>query len=228
MINVSNISFGYKKNELIYKDFNFKFEGRKCYAVIGHNGVGKTTLFRIMLGLIRIKKGEVIYTSDKKIVKKDIVYIPDFNGFFSGLTVYENIKFRIMFLGKKFDNREINQVLSKLKLEQYKNIVVSRLSAGLKKRVGLAAAVISKPKYLILDEPTNGLDPKSKEVIFSLLKDLKEKGVTIVFSSHDLEFVYRLADNFVLLNNGIIAKEGVCADYNKDEFIDEYFKCTEE
>ena len=133
-----------------------------------------------------------------------------------------------MFRGEAFEECEMDQVLSQLKLEKYKDVIVSQLSAGLKKRVALAAAIISKPKYLILDEPTNGLDPKSREVILSILKNFKERGVTIIFSSHDLEFVYRLADEFIVLNNGIVAKKGTCVDYNKDEFIDEYFICTEE
>jgi len=228
MIKVSNIFFAYKKNKQIYKDFSIEFENKKCYALIGHNGVGKTTLFRIMLGFLPIKKGQIVYISDRKLTKKEIIYIPDFNGFFSGLTVYENIKFRIMFRGEAFEECEMDQVLSQLKLEKYKDVIVSQLSAGLKKRVALAAAIISKPKYLILDEPTNGLDPKSREVILSILKNFKERGVTIIFSSHDLEFVYRLADEFIVLNNGIVAKKGTCVDYNKDEFIDEYFICTEE
>ena len=227
MIKVSNISFAYKKNKLIYKDFSIEFEDKKCYALIGHNGVGKTTLFRIILGLLPVKKGKIVYVSEEQISKKEIIYIPDFNGFFSGLTVYENIKFRIMFGGETFEDHKMNQVLSQLNLEQYKNVIVSQLSTGLKKRVALAAAIISKPKYLILDEPTNGLDPKSREVILSILKNLKERGVTIIFSSHDLEFVYRLAEEFIVLNNGIIAKKGLCVDYNKEEFIDEYFNCTE-
>lgn len=227
MIILNNISFAFKKNRWIYKKFSVKFEDSKCFAVIGHNGVGKTTLFRLMLGFLKPADGEIVYETKVAISKKNISYVPDFNGFFSGLTVYENIKFRQLFCSKDKDDVRLGEILHIFGLEEYKNEIVRDLSSGLKKRVALAAAIISNPQYLIMDEPTNGLDPKTREVIISVLEHLKSIGTTIIFSCHDLNFVYRLADEFLVLNKGVLTQKGMCSDYSEKDFIEEYFKSTE-
>ena len=226
MVIINHISFAYKKKKWIYKDFTVKFETGRCTALIGHNGVGKTTLFKLMIGLLKPEKGNIIYKTNENISKKDIGYVPDFNGFFSGLSVYENIKFRQMFC-KNSNESTMKDILKIFGLEKYKDEKVRDLSNGFKKRVALASVLISTPKYLLMDEPTNGLDPQTREVIISIINKLKDQGVTVIFSSHDLNFVYRLSDDFYVLNNGAVTKKGKCSEYCENDFNKDYFMYTE-
>ena len=201
IVEVSNIFFKYN-DEYVLNDISFNIQKGEIIGVLGHNGAGKTTLFRNIMGLFSPNKGEIHFKENPS----HISYLPDNNGIYKNLTVMENLTFRAKLAG--INNKEIKDISSKLlkrfNLFKIKNKKGRELSTGLKKRLGLSCALISNSNIIILDEPTNGIDPESLNILIELLVELKEKGYTLLISSHNLEFINKIASKVVILQEGEI------------------------
>ena len=210
-IKTVNLSKKYGKT-LVVNDLNLSISSGEIVGFLGLNGAGKTTTMRMLLGLIKPTSGEC-YIQGNKIdqynveVLNEIGYIIETPYSYPDLTVQENLEIVSTLRGIR--NKDvIDWVTEKLKLDQYKDKQVKHLSLGNIARLGIAKAIIHKPKILILDEPTNGLDPFGVIEVRELLKELANNlGTTVLISSHKLEEISKVATRIVIIHGGRLIRE---------------------
>lgn len=186
----------------------------EIYALLGPNGAGKTTTVRMLMGLIKPSSGEIYLDGidvvrKPHLVKKRVGYVPQFFSLYSDLTVVENLDFlgRIYGMTHEERRRRINELLKTVELTRHRDVLAGNLSGGLKRRLGLAAALIHDPKLLILDEPTAGVDPPLRRAFWRLFKDLKEAGKTILVTTHYMDEAEH-ADRIGLISAGKLRAVG--------------------
>lgn len=220
-----NVSYSYNKkmkNEKVaLKDINLNLKKNNIHGIIGPIGSGKTTLLELMNGITKPDCGEIIigdYDLNKRNFKfndfrYDVGLVFQFpeKQFFCN-TVLQEVAFSKKMLDKKDKNIK-SRVIKVLKMvgldESYLKRNPFNLDGGEKRRIAIASVLISNPKLLILDEPTIGLDSKSKKRLVKLLKVLKEKYFkTIIIVTHDVDMLYEIVDNIIVLNNGYVIKTG--------------------
>lgn len=172
---------------------NLHIDKGEIFGFVGPNGAGKTTTMRIMCGLLKATSGKVTIDGVDALgrpadVKRKIGYVPDFFGVYDNLKVMEYMDFYGSMYG--MSKREVEKVADKylelVALQDKKDEFVDSLSRGMKQRLCVARALIHDPELLVLDEPSSGLDPRSRHDMKNILRDLKEMGKTIVISSHIL------------------------------------------
>lgn len=176
------------KGNHVLDDISFSIKENEFVVLRGHNGSGKTMILRAIAGLLTLTKGEV--SVNGLVIGKDtdfsehtglLIEYPSFIPIYSG---FQNLKF-LASIKKKVSNEEIKEVIRKVGLDPEDKRKVKRYSLGMKQRLGIAQAIMEKPKLLLLDEPTNALDKKGINLILDILKTEKENGTTIVVASHD-------------------------------------------
>lgn len=218
LIKISNVSFGYKKGNINIKNLNIAINSYGIYGLLGHNGAGKTTLFKILLGLIQNYTGNVTFNSSLLYSKNkpSISYMPENNGLYEDLTISQNLIFRGLSNGLNKDEiqTESEILLKKFLLHNKINEKVSNLSNGMKKKVALIATLITNPKIILLDEPTNGIDPESLLDIITIIKELKNRNCIVLITSHDLHFIEQITKYVYILENGEIVYSGDISDNN--------------
>lgn len=216
MIQVKNIQKYYGKY-LGVEDISFKIDKGEIYGLIGPNGAGKTTTIRAMMGMISIDKGEIKIGNkeiphDLKQIKNNIGYLPGEVNFYENMKVKDFFDFNDKFY-KNIDKKYENELIELLELETNKKF--KELSMGNKKKVGIIQAIIHKPEYIIFDEPTNGLDPLLQQKLYGILEREKERGATILFSSHILSEVEKICDRVGIMKKGKIIKENNIEEISK-------------
>lgn len=231
-------NFGKKE---ILKDVSLELEKGDILGFIGSNGAGKTTTIKLILGLQSITSGTVKIngydiTSNFTNAIRNVGAIVENPDLYMYLTGYENLKL-IANLYKGVGKERIDEVVKLVKLENRINDKVSRYSLGMRQRLGIAQAILHKPNLLILDEPTNGLDPEGIKEIRELLKDLAEKEeMAVLISSHNLLELETFCNKICIIKNGKvmetnkiedvknIAKSGYIFEIDNTEMIDKMFK----
>lgn len=182
----------------------------EVYGFLGLNGAGKTTLIRTLLGMIKPDSGSITLFGKELNPNfnqwNDIGYLVEAPYSYPNLSVYENLKV-IYKLRQLTDLTAIDSIIEILKLTKYRNIKANALSMGNQQRLGLAKALMHKPKLLILDEPINGLDPEGIVEVRALLTDLAKNGSTIFLSSHILGEISKLATRIAIIHEGRLVKE---------------------
>lgn len=195
------------KNNLVLDDINLELNKGKIYGFRGINGSGKTMLFRAICGLITPTKGQVII--DNKILHKDISF-PDSIGI-----LIENPGFLPNYTGKKnlklladikgiIEDEQIDKIINLVGLDCNDRRKYKQYSLGMKQKLGIAQALMENPDLILLDEPTNALDEKSIKNILDIIVKEKEKGKTILISSHDKLSLEEVADEIINMENGRI------------------------
>lgn len=180
------------------------------YGFIGLNGAGKTTLIRMLLGMVRPDKGQS-FLFGKEVTQSfdlwnEVGYLVETPHAYPSLTVRENLQ--IYYKLRQLENpTRLDEIIHKLKLTRYENVRSKHLSLGNKQRLGLAKALMHRPKLLILDEPINGLDPAGIIEVRELLKEIAKKGSTIFLSSHILGEVAKIANRIGIIHHGKMIKE---------------------
>ncbi|OAA29150.1 ABC transporter [Kosmotoga arenicorallina S304] len=199
------------------EDVSFTIKPGEIYGLIGPNGAGKTTTIRIILGLLykdsgTVKIGEHDIPKELNHVKNKIGYLPGEVNFYPEMRIKEFLKFNRNFYPQIESDYE-------KELVEFLNIDVEKkfkeLSQGNKKKVGILQALVHKPKFLIMDEPTNGLDPLLQSKLYELLEKEREKGTIILFSSHVLTEVERLCQRVGVIKEGNLIKELAMKDIRK-------------
>lgn len=211
LVKTSKLTKKYKNN-IVLNNINIKLERGKIYALIGKNGAGKTSLLRILTGLSFKTSGQVELFSkigEKELEKqrKRIGSLIEGPKVYDSMDAYENLETERICRG--IPNKEnINNVLKLVGLKDVGRKKIKNFSLGMKQRLGIAMALLNNPELLILDEPTNGLDPMGIVEIRDLIKKLNEEmGITIIISSHLLLELYQLATNYIIINNGKILED---------------------
>ncbi|MEC7619484.1 MAG: ATP-binding cassette domain-containing protein [Bacteroidota bacterium] len=193
-------------NTVALKNISLAFDKNGVIGLLGPNGAGKTTLMKILTGYLNQWEGKVsIGTFDlqeqPKKIQQQMGYLPENNPLYPEMYVKEYLKFVGQLYG--LNKPPIEKVIQKMTLKEHVHKKIGTLSKGFKQRVGLAAALIHDPKYLILDEPTTGLDPNQVIEIRKLIRNLgKEK--LVFLSTHILQEVEAMSDRVVILNKGIV------------------------
>lgn len=207
ILKVKNLT-KYYGNTLGVKNVSFELNEGEIFGFIGPNGAGKSTTIRSILNLINKTSGEVYF--DGKIldkndieIKKSIGYLPSEINLYDDLTVKEMLDFHEKFYDRDLSKRR-KELVKRLKLDEKKK--VENLSLGNSKKLGIVLAFMHEPKLLILDEPTSGLDPIIQQEFFSLLKEEKQKGTTILYSTHVLNEISKICDRVGIIKLGKLLK----------------------
>ena len=208
-IEVNNLSLDIKKNHILY-DISLSVEKGEAVGLVGQNGCGKTVLMKCILGWFPVFKGE-IFVQGKRIPSEeefphDVGFIIETPGFIPGMSGYDNLEM-LYSLRHKGDKERINEAIEKVGLKDVKNRKVRTYSLGMRQRLGLAQALMEDPGIYILDEPFNGIDREGAAEIRQLLIDEKDKGKTILLSSHNDKDISEICDRMIELDAGKIIKE---------------------
>lgn len=194
---ISDITKKYKDNTVL-DHLNFSFDSSHIVGLIGKNGVGKTTIMKIMNGNIVNFKGNVDFDQNQK-----IGYLIEHPKLYQDLSGLKNLKNFSNILGVKFDKDYANKIIKAFDMESYINKRVKKYSLGMKQKLAIAVSLINKPHYLILDEPTNGMDPDGSIDVLNTIKDItNEFNMRVLISSHKLEDIELICDRAVFLRDG--------------------------
>lgn len=189
----------------VVDNFSFEVEQGDLYGFLGPNGAGKTTTLSVLAGLIKPTSGRFEYfgkTASLKESKKDIGFVIESPSFYDYLTARQNLKLFLRFYDGIKKNHEM-EIIETVGLSNFANVKVGTFSQGMKQRLWIGQALISNPKLLILDEPTNGLDPEGNYEVWSLLRKLvRERGATILISSHLLTEIEEGCNKACIISEG--------------------------
>lgn len=227
MIDIQNIRFGYAKNKKIFDNFSLHIEKGMLYGLLGANGAGKTSLISLISGIHRPTSGSIIindlnYKKHKKQILTQLAVVPQEYAFYPRLTILENLSFFSSLY--QTDKQSIAEVIELTGLEHYQNQRANTLSGGLKRRLNLAIGLLNRPKLLILDEPTVGIDPQSRMMILETIKHLNQQGMTIIYTSHYMEEIEKICSHVGILNNGKLLKQSSTKNLLSNNSLSIYFE----
>lgn len=219
MLKVENITKYYNKNKAV-DNLSFTVEKGEIFGLLGENGAGKTTTFRIILGLINASSGNVTLDG-KKIdysLTDKIGYVTEERSLLTKMTVKDQILLYGVLKGMSEDNilKEMRKWLKKFQILDYENRKIKELSKGNQQKIQFIAAVINKPKLLILDEPFSGLDPINVEMLKKAIIELQKAGCSIIFSSHQMEQIEDFCEKLVILSHGKVVVAGYLKDIKNE------------
>ena len=241
MIEIKNVnkSFGDKQ---ILKDVSAVMETGKTNLIIGTSGSGKTVLQKCLVGLFEVDSGEIIFDGknlvempeeERKELRQQIGMLFQGSALFDSMTVEKNIRFPLdMFTTWSSSKKlaRVNDVLARVNLEDTNKKFPAEISGGMMKRVGIARAIVLKPKYLFCDEPNSGLDPQTSMIIDKLIHEITiENNMTTIINTHDMNSVMEIGENILYLNDGKKEWEGSSKDiiFSKHDKLNEFIFASE-
>ncbi|UUV99449.1 lantibiotic protection ABC transporter ATP-binding protein [Vagococcus luciliae] len=207
IIDIKGVSKQFK-HQTVLDNISLTIEEGTVYGLLGPNGAGKSTLLKIITQVIKPNSG-TIYFDSHKLNQADLLEIGaiiENPAIYPNLTAYENLDVLATLLN--IEKTRIKKVLSIVSLENTGKKLAKDFSFGMKQRLGIAMALINHPKLLILDEPTNGLDPVGIQELRELIKSFSKQGITVILSSHILSEVQQVADKVGIINHGHLRYEG--------------------
>ncbi len=236
MIEIKHISKKFD-DRVVLEDISAQFKPGMCNLIIGASGSGKTVLTKCIVGLLKADAGDIYFDKvdlasmskdERKDLRNSIGMLFQGNALYDSMTVEENVKFPLdMFstLTEKEKLEKVNKILDRVNLEGVNEKYPAELSGGMKKRVGLARALVLNPKYLFCDEPNSGLDPQTSMVIDKLIHELTvENNITTIVVTHDMNSVMEIGDYILYLHQGNKEWEGSNKDiiYCKNELLNNF------
>lgn len=241
MIELRNVikSFG---DKAVLKGVNARFDKGKTNLIIGASGSGKTVLQKCMVGLLKIDSGEILFSGtdfvtmsgeDRKLLGQQIGMLFQGSALFDSMTVEQNVMFPLdMFTkwtrGEKLER--VNFVLERVDLKGVNAKRPDEISGGMKKRVGIARAIVLKPKFLFCDEPNSGLDPRTSMLIDKLIHEItKENDITTIINTHDMNSVMEIGENILYLDQGKEEWKGTNKEiiFSKHEKLNDFIFASE-
>lgn len=210
------------RDGLVLKDIDAKLNKGEILGFLGPSGAGKTTTIKILTGQLKQTSGEayILGINSQNIdetIYEQIGIVTDSSGIYEYLSVYQNLEYFAKIL--KVEKERIKEVLKQVGLYEHRKKIAGKLSKGQTQRLVLARAVLHKPKVLFLDEPTSGLDPSTALEIHKMLLQMKNEGMAIFLTTHNMEEATKMCGHVALLNEGIIVEYGtpkeICLKYNK-------------
>ncbi|MEF9955051.1 MAG: ABC transporter ATP-binding protein [Clostridium sp.] len=228
ILQIQNLNYSYEDNKPALSDVNLKiFKGEKI-AVLGSNGAGKSTFFLNMNGVLTPDRGDIIYRG-KKILRSDLnelrknvgIVFQDADNQMIASTVRAEVSFGPMNLklSKEEVRKRVDETLTYMNLENFRDRPPHYLSGGEKKRVSIADIIAMKPEIMIFDEPTASLDPFNTQILEGVLERLSDEGKTLLISTHDMDFAYRWAERVVVFSNGRILADGTPLSAFQDDTV---------
>ena len=206
---INNLSKVYDNGFNALKNINLNIKKGEIFAMLGPNGAGKTTLISIICGIVKPSSGKVTVEEfdiieDYRETRSRIGLVPQELTLEQFETVFNNVSYSRGLYGKKPDPKHIEKVLKQLSLWDKKDLILRKLSGGMKRRVLIAKALSHEPKILFLDEPTAGVDVELRQEMWKVVKSLREIGVTIILTTHYIEEAEAIADRVGVINQGEI------------------------
>ena len=199
----------------VVRDLDLAILSGTCYGLLGPNGAGKTTTLRMLLGLSPPTSGTLKVfdrdiTAHPREIRARTGVVPQADNLDPDFTVAENLRVYAQYfrLGGPEIEQRIDRLLKMVELENQRHMRIPKLSGGMKRRLTIARALINEPELLVLDEPTTGLDPQARHMIWALVHRLKRSGKTILLTTHYMEEAERLCDNIGIIDNGRLLTEG--------------------
>lgn len=241
MISIQNIQKGFSGKTVI-DDVSAEFDTGKCNLIIGASGSGKTVLMKCLVGLLIPDAGEISYdgqsfslmnTDEKKEMRRKIGMLFQGSALFDSMTVEQNIMFPLdMFSNKTRAEKQkrVDEVLDRVNLSQAQKKYPAELSGGMKKRVGIARAIVLNPQYLFCDEPNSGLDPQTSLVIDKLIKEITtDFNITTIINTHDMNSVMEIGDRILYMYQGKKEWEGTNKEiiFSKNDRLNSFIFASE-
>lgn len=230
MIEIKNVSKTYNGKKKVLKNISFKIEGGEIFAFIGHNGAGKTTMIKCIMGILDFEEGDILV--DNKSIKEEpleckriMAYVADNPDLYENMKAIDYINFICDMYEVSEDIRRENTLkyAKMFEIEDKLNDDISSFSHGMKQKIALIAALAHNPKVLIMDEPFVGLDPKAVYDMKEIMRDMAKEGKTIFFSTHILDVAEKLCDRVAIIKDGTIVKVGKMKDIKGDESLEQVF-----
>lgn len=236
MIELKDIKKGFGDKQVL-KGVSATMEAGKVNLIIGSSGSGKTVLMKCIVGLIGVDSGQVLYNEqdftvmndqEKKTVRQEIGMLFQGSALFDSMTVEQNVMFPLDMFGLgsyKEKKKRVMECLDRVNLTEAARKFPAEISGGMKKRVGIARAIVLNPKYLFCDEPNSGLDPQTSLLIDKLIKELTiEYNITTVMNTHDMNTVMESGDHIIYMYEGLKQWEGSNEDiiFAKDERLNDF------
>ncbi len=241
MIEVKNVRKSFNGN-IILQDVTVTMEAGKCNLIIGASGSGKTVFMKCLVGLFQPDSGAILYNgqpftamsvAEKKEIRKQIGMLFQGSALFDSLTVEKNVMFPLNMFTKDSTAeklKRVNEVLERVNLVGANKKYPAELSGGMKKRVGIARAIVLNPKYLFCDEPNSGLDPQTSLLIDKLIQEITEEyKITTVVNTHDMNSVMEIGDHIIYMHKGLKEWEGTRKQiiFSKNERLNEFIFASE-
>jgi len=241
MIKAESIKKSFGEKTVLF-DISAEFQTGKCNLIIGASGSGKTVLQKLLVGLFEPDSGSIFYDGqeitameekERKELRQQIGMLFQGSALFDSMTVEQNIIFPLdMFSGmnRKEKAARVNEVLELVALKDANKKFPSEISGGMKKRVGIARAIVLNPKYLFCDEPNSGLDPQTSMLIDKLISDIThEYNMTTIINTHDMNSVMEIGDNILYMNKGYKEWEGSNKEiiFSKNQKLNDFIFASE-
>ena len=227
MLTLNEISKSIKDKTIVDK-VSFEIKPGSVNGLLGPNGAGKTTTFYLIAGLIKLDSGEIIFNGNDisnlpmhKRSNMGIKYLPQEPSIFQDLTVYENLYglAEISLKEKNKISQFMNQSIEEFSLEQILDLKGRQLSGGQRRKVEIARTLAASPKIILLDEPFAGIDPIAIDEIKNVLRTLKDKGIAILITDHNVREALDICDNAIVVNRGRVIAKGVKADLINNDLV---------
>lgn len=225
ILKVENIEFKYPDGYKAIDNISFDIKKGEKVGIIGANGSGKSTIFKLLVGLQLVSNGKIfinnveVKKNNLKEIRRKIglVFQESDNQLFMN-TVYDDITFglRSYNIGNEEIKERIDNILNKMCINDLRDKKIYKLSGGEKKAVSIAGIMVMRPSIILMDEPTNTLDPKARRRVIGLIKDIEE---TSIIASHDLEMILECCDKVLVLNKGRIVAKGHTREILKDSYL---------
>ncbi len=220
---IKQVSKRKKEEFLADNDISFKANDGEILGILGPNGAGKTTLLRIIAGILEPTSGSVNFDNlsfekNQIEIKKQIAYLSGNTKIYNTISAYELLKMcgEIYNVDNDKLEKRIEKISKRLNMTEFMHTRIGNLSTGQTQRVNIARCLIHDPKYYILDEATSGLDIISSQVILDFIKEERNNGKTIIYSTHYMEEAENICDRVILINKGEIIKEGTAEKIEKE------------
>jgi len=214
LVEIKNLVKRYDSN-IAVDNVSFSIKSGEIFGLLGPNGAGKTSIINTLIGLTNIDDGEIkIFgknlKSHEREIKKDMGLVPQDIAIFHDLTAYENVKFFGTLYGLKGSELKeaASEALNFTGLWDKRNELPKKFSGGMKRRLNIACAIVHKPKLIILDEPTVGIDPQSRNHILESIKELNKMGSTVIYTSHYMEEIEAICNNIIIIDHGKVMAMG--------------------
>ena len=219
ILETKNLTKTFGKQKAV-DNISLKIKENSIYGLLGPNGAGKSTTLKMITGMIHKTSGEIFFEGHlwSRDDLSDIGALIEMPALYENLSARENLKVRTLLLG--LPDSRIDEVLEIVSLKDTGKKKSGQFSLGMKQRLGIAIALLNNPKLLILDEPTNGLDPLGIQELRDLIRSLPEKGITVILSSHILAEVEQTADHIGIINNGKLQYQNII---NHNDNLEELF-----
>ncbi len=236
MIEVKNITKSYGDIHAV-KGISFSIKAGECYGLLGPNGAGKSTTINMLSTLFSPDAGEIVLDGKNikgsiKQLKQELGIVPQEIALYENLTAWENMLFWGSIYGVKGSvlNNKAKELLKWVGLADREKEKIRGYSGGMKRRVNLACALMHSPKILLLDEPTVGVDPQSRNLIFELIQELNRQGMTIIYTTHYMEEAEKLCNRIAIIDSGKIIAQGSLDELKRQSGISDvvFIECTQE